>query len=141
MEKPFIKRVSEKEYSISLIASKYDISPKITGSIRDNNFILSIERYEKTLYNIPRDQWSRYTDQIINLLERLHLIGIYHGDFSEENVVINTSTNEVRLIDFGLSGYIDNIDLSLETSYTEEPCLSISQLLEMEILYARKYLK
>merc|ERR1711963_925076 len=44
--------------------------------------------------------------QILKIIIDVTEAGIFHGDIKEENILINTETNEIKIIDFGLSKYI-----------------------------------
>ena len=41
--------------------------------------------------------------QLINAIEYIHKIGIAHRDIKPENILINEKTNNIKLVDFGLS--------------------------------------
>jgi serine/threonine protein kinase len=45
---------------------------------------------------------------ILYALKYIHSRGVYHGDIKAENIMINCNTGNVKLIDFGSSGYLEN---------------------------------
>jgi serine/threonine protein kinase len=46
---------------------------------------------------------------LINGLQQLHLKHIYHKDIHDENILVDTNTGQMRLIDFGLSDDLRHI--------------------------------
>jgi len=129
----YAKIVNENEFLFTLIASNEDISPKLVSWKRDNEkYIIQIEKYPSTLWDIT--DRSIYEFKIINLVKKLHSLGIFHNDIHAENIVLDQKSGNVKLIDFGISCWIDNIsDILLEKAY-REPASSINHLLELEII-------
>ena len=41
--------------------------------------------------------------QLINAIEYIHRIGIAHRDIKPENILVNEKTNQIKIVDFGLS--------------------------------------
>ncbi|KAI9206963.1 kinase-like domain-containing protein [Polychytrium aggregatum] len=39
--------------------------------------------------------------QVVETIQHLHLIGYCHNDIKDENIIINTKTRAIKLIDFG----------------------------------------
>ena len=126
----FTKVVTEKELLFTLIASHLNICPKVLSYQGE---IMIIQKYPRVLIDEP--SWSKYQMKIVNLVQQLHAIGILHADISEENIVLNPITQEVRLIDFGMSRWIEDIqthELNEYYSYREE-LNSTAELLQAEI--------
>jgi len=46
------------------------------------------------------------------LVQQLHQLGYLHWDLTEENIVYDKETQDVRLIDFGLSIAIESADIA-----------------------------
>lgn len=65
-----------------------------------------------------------YIESIVELLHKLHNLGILHGDLSEENIVIDEE-GRVRLIDYGYSRWLKEIDIP---KYREETDLHVSSI-------------
>jgi len=104
----YTKPMTEREFLFTLLASNFGIAPRVVGFRRDQGmYMVDIELYPYTLMDVP--DWCRYKDQVHRLLQQLHDIGILHNDVTEENIVVNPQTGDVRLIDFGLSLWIDDI--------------------------------
>ena len=100
------KKVNVQELKISLITSENNISPPIHSfrNVNDGEYLMLMEKYPKTLLDLDLGDRIAEYQKIVDLVNNLHGIGIVHGDISEENIVIKD--NDVRLIDFGLSEYI-----------------------------------
>src|SRR5205814_52672 len=43
------------------------------------------------------------TERILNILKYLHMHGVVHGDLKPNNVIIQTESHTVTLVDYGLS--------------------------------------
>lgn len=50
-----------------------------------------------------------YAQQVMRQLYWIHKIGVIHADIKEDNIMYNPSTDELCLIDFGLSERIDKV--------------------------------
>ncbi|KAM3617384.1 uncharacterized protein V6R79_005475 [Siganus canaliculatus] len=50
---------------------------------------------------LPEDQASRVFGQVVEALRFVHAHGVVHRDVKDENVVVDTRTLEVKVIDFG----------------------------------------
>jgi serine/threonine protein kinase len=138
----YTKRMNKKEYQITRLASNNNISPTIISTCEDGDFVrVEMIRYPSTINDLPKNEWQNYVPKVIELLQKLHSLGICHRDISEENIVIDIETGDVKLIDFGLSRFTTEIDLSKETSYSETPPIDINSLLELEINWTKKYLQ
>jgi len=59
---------------------------------------------------LDEDEASYFYFQLINGLENIHYHGICHRDLKFGNLLINSS-DILKIIDFGLSNYYDNINL------------------------------
>jgi len=56
-------------------------------------------------YDIDISQARDIFKQIVKIIYHLHSHGIVHMDIKDENIIINTETKKVKLIDFGSSSY------------------------------------
>lgn len=92
------------------------------------HFILVMERsppsiclhdYINKQKKIPMDEIKHIFLQILNSIEKLHEGRIIHRDIKAENVLINKSTKEVKLIDFGCAAY-DQVEDFTQLSGTEQ---------------------
>ena len=129
----YTKIVNENEFLFTKIASNANISPKLVSWEQDNEkYIIQIKKYPSTLWDIT--DRSIYENKIIQLVKKLQSLGIFHNDIHAENIVLDQKSGEVRLIDFGISCWIEDIsDILLEKAY-REPASSIDHLLELEII-------
>lgn len=104
------KRISYGEYKINKLIQNRD--PNITVPIIEiTKTKLVLEKYPMTIYDYL-DENSLSEELLLkikDLINRLHKIDIFHGDIHEHNIVINDE-GDVRLIDFGQSMIISNID-------------------------------
>lgn len=89
--------------------SKTVVKPLDFSKDREN-FILVMERncqsiclhdYINKKNKIPMDEIKHIFLQILSSIEKLHEGKIIHRDIKAENILINKSTKEVKLIDFG----------------------------------------
>ncbi len=65
--------------------------------------ITSHFRLVKSVQGLPFDQVQQYSHQILSALSTLHHNHLIHHDVKLENILIETKTNQVKLLDFGLS--------------------------------------
>src|SRR3989338_4183770 len=107
----YTKLISDSELKILKIASEHDISPKLISfqALKNNKFRSEIQLYPLTLDDIPLQERKQYINSIKDLVNQLHQLQIFHGDISEENIVVDPKTNKVRIIDFGLSKFFQDI--------------------------------
>lgn len=107
--KPYHKRVNKLELDITQIASVYAIAPTLTST--SLNLSTSKGSFDMVMYqpliDLPRKEWIQYKDQLIEKLEKLHLLGILWLDPSEENIVVDG--DEAYLIDFGMSRFTGDL--------------------------------
>ena len=102
------KKVKHAELEFTLIASNRGLAPQIISTSQiDDKYMISMEMYPQTLNDVAVKYRDKYYQKIYDLVETLHKMGIAHGDLSEDNIVINFETGEVRLIDFGMSYLLD----------------------------------
>jgi len=104
----YTKEVNEHEFLITSIASRVGICPKlISWKCVDDEYTINLEKYPKTLSDVTG--WSNYKKKAVELLNKLHSLEIVHCDIYEHNIVVNPDTNDVKLIDFGLSEWYNDI--------------------------------
>jgi len=128
----YSKVVSEKEFLFTLLASREEICPLVISWKRQlNKYVIELEKYPSTL--IKESNWDIYKDSAVALVEKLHLLGIFHSDITEENFVVNPETKVIKLIDFGLSCWIDEITEEQLTNTYMTKANSVSELLTVEV--------
>ncbi|GFS94339.1 hypothetical protein NPIL_88711 [Nephila pilipes] len=68
--------------------------------------------YWTTYYPLTMSKVKKIMLQIVEICIRLQKLNIYHGDLKLENIIIDPETLIIKLIDFGLGGYISEISRS-----------------------------
>ena len=127
----YSKKVKAKELLLTFTASYYDIAPYFVDyEIKNDRYIMLLEQWPTTLIN--ESAWEKYKKKAIELIKNLHSIGIFHSDITEENFVVNPSTGEIKLINFGLSCWIDELtENNFNVYQTKASC--VKELLEIEV--------
>lgn len=99
------KKVKSAELEFTRIAEAKNLTPRLlsTQQINDDLHIMGLEMYPQTLSDVVVKSRNKYYQKIYDLVDVLHKMGIAHGDLSEDNIVLNFETGEVKLIDFGMS--------------------------------------
>lgn len=129
---PYVKIVTEKEFLFTLIANEQNISPKlIYWEQKDGKFTIHIEKYPATLNSIVNRYI--YEDEITRLIKKLHSLGIFHRDIHIDNIVINPESRQVKLIDFGLSCWMQDIPKITYVQGYRESASCLQDLLKLEI--------
>jgi tRNA A-37 threonylcarbamoyl transferase component Bud32 len=119
----YTKRVRAPELEFYRKAEEAGIVPRIVNYVQvDDVYELSTERYSHSLWDLRKNKEDVefILSQAKILVQKLHDIGILHGDLSEENIVYDRDTKRVALIDFGFSKYIStisNIERAVEELY------------------------
>lgn len=109
----YTKQVGERELEFSRIFSELGVSPTIFSVIAVGNvYHMTSELYPISLsdYYINGNDIEIYRAKINALVDIIHYNGIIHGDLHLGNIVINPADNDVKIIDFGHSYYISEID-------------------------------
>lgn len=57
----------------------------------------------KRLCDVTQPVSAEARDNGIEVLDAIHARGIYHGDINARNILVNTSTNDVKVVDYGSS--------------------------------------
>lgn len=107
--KSISKRITAHEADFTKRAYKLGLCPRIISlqSLDNYHYLLSLERYPRTLSELPRREREKYYPAIAELLNRLHSSRILHGDVSDENIVLSEDGETVKLIGFGMAGEIN----------------------------------
>jgi cell division control protein 7 len=64
--------------------------------------------FTNLLHVMGPDGIKNYMKQLFIALEHIHSHGIVHRDLKPSNFLVNPVENQYRLVDFGLSEYLDN---------------------------------
>lgn len=129
----FIKRMTRRELIFFNIAQKHRISPELLSiqKLTDELFRVIMRSYPQTLSNIPIDERCSYTNELKFIVNKLHNIGICHGNLSRENIVLDHNKRILKLIDFKSSKWIRDVNCSFNSSI--EHIKSIEHRMEMEL--------
>ncbi len=104
--------MSYSEYCITNILADLDLTPKIhdiTGN-GDGKYYVRSQKYPMTLIDLcNHSQPSEYLPLIDAIIDRLHSIGIFHGNLHPNKIVIDPSSKDIRIVDFESSDWINNI--------------------------------
>ena len=119
------KKDFKNEVKIQKKMSKYNISPEIyekgffkIGKLHFCYIVMEkMDLSLKTFMEKNSKFWSEIKEdkmtEILNIIEKLHSLGYYHGDLQPSNVCLNVKDNSItkcRLIDWFFSGKIKNDD-------------------------------
>ena len=155
MEEFHEKIINKQELKFYKIVEKEGIAPKIIEVIKlkfsDKKYLLKTLKYPYTLREYCELLSTDYTteetnlilrpyyQQVNNIIDQLHNMGILHGDFHSDNIVVNPDDNTVKIIDFGRTRFIKDIDLSefggivdFMNVHHKNPIRTIDQLLNLE---------
>jgi serine/threonine protein kinase len=83
-----------------------------------NCFIIVMERYEscKDLFDFITEKGGGLSEplakeffkQIVQAILSIHKLGVLHRDIKDENILVDMSTNQLFIIDFGAGAFVDN---------------------------------
>lgn len=62
-----------------------------------------LERYAKKNGPLPRDEVGAIISQIADAVQAAHKVGIIHRDLKPDNVMYDSTTRQVKLLDFGIA--------------------------------------
>ena len=123
------KLVDEREFLFYKLANDEDICPKLKSWERqEGKFLIKYKIH--TPINIFTNNKK---ELVINLVIKLHKMGIFHGNINKDNIVYNEYEG-VKLTNFSEALWIDEIDekFLLNNSYGK-PCSNIEELLGLEL--------
>ena len=99
----------QNEADLQIIASQYEVSPKIIEINTEEKYIV-MEKLDKHLFDVMKKQNGNLTklqqQQIIKLYKNLDKAGVFHGDSNILNYMFKEK--KLYMIDFGMSKYIDD---------------------------------
>jgi tRNA A-37 threonylcarbamoyl transferase component Bud32 len=123
------------EYT-NIIPTIYDLSHK---SLTDERYETTLEDYIVDNNITKLEQLGIIPTLIYKLIDRIHKLGIVHGDLHTNNIVINTKNNDVRLIDFSESKWVSDMDEACIINYNvlfepEVPFKTLEDLMKYELV-------
>ena len=71
----------------------------------------------------------KFYQQIISGVEYLHKLKIVHRDIKPENLLLDSKTNDLKIVDFGLSNIFDSTYNNLLKSACGSPCYAAPEML------------
>lgn len=81
------------------------------------DYINSIDFRQQSKEGFSKEDTKHYFKQLIQALDFMHSKGVMHLDIKSSNILINNSTRELTLIDFGLSEFYKEGDKMPDDSY------------------------
>jgi calcium-dependent protein kinase len=60
-------------------------------------------------FKLLESEASEIIEQLVKAIRYLNTLGVCHRDLKPENIIINQNTLQIKLIDFGLSAYFDEV--------------------------------
>lgn len=142
-----IKKVNALELELFKIASQNDCAPRIIKVNQQNEkFLITTELYPVTINDLIINKQFKLAISFLfkskEILRKLHQLNILHRDVSEDNIVCNLETNEVKFIDFGMSQKLSSIiDINIkefqelyyeEVKYAANPEPTIDYVMRLE---------
>jgi serine/threonine protein kinase len=137
----FTKNISHNEYGIIQILQHTNIVPTIItlspSSVIMVKYPTNLADYIEENNFHQLSQLNQIPNQIMVLIDQLHLLDIFHGDIHTGNIVLNPETNDVKIVDFGESRRISRMKQSDIKFFNEvfdinPPLTEIQQLIEFE---------
>ena len=115
------KTVNRDDFYFTLMTSKNGIAPELISYKEiGNQFVIEMEKCPNLLA-FSNQYLTTYREKVKEQIRKLHSLGIYHGNLSSENIVINPVTDGVMFIDFSQSEWIvDRKQKSLYKDLTPE---------------------
>lgn len=114
------------------------IGPRIfrVTALEDGDYRIEMEKYPTDLMDYAEEggDIEEFEPKIDDLIERLHELGLIHGDLHARNIVVNPETGVVRLIDFEHTQYLDEINYEEVSAFWGEdpPFTTEDQFLQHE---------
>jgi predicted ATPase/signal transduction histidine kinase/CheY-like chemotaxis protein/tRNA A-37 threonylcarbamoyl transferase component Bud32 len=120
---PVIIKILKKEFPPKEAIARYKLEYEIISSLNINGIVKakSIEKYQNTLAIVFEDDASeslrtflshrkitienylQIAIQITDILAAIHANNIIHNDINPSNIIINSTTEKIKIIDFGLA--------------------------------------
>ena len=136
------KLMSQKELDITIIASNNSIAPKILHVEKVNDeYLITMEKYPYTLSHA--NDKVKYRNMVKDKIYQLHKLGIFHADIHDDNIIVDEDKGVVKIIDYGLSEYITDIDDEFIRDYNayHNDAQCIDELLQLEIDEVDRYIQ
>jgi len=123
------KLVDERDFLFYKLVDDKNICPKLKSWERqDGKFLIEYKTHNEILSLTESNKYI-----VINLVAKLHKLGIIHNNITKENIVCNEFEG-IKLIDFSEALWIDSIDEQfLLNNLYGVPCSSIDDLLNLEL--------
>jgi tRNA A-37 threonylcarbamoyl transferase component Bud32 len=113
---PLLRKVSDKFHVKQINDNEKTILPLLKNTDITPDFLISddisiSQKYCCTLSEYLEEHkiTPGIKEDINNKIQKLHSLGILHGDLHSNNIVINQDMNEIKIIDFGESKFISEI--------------------------------
>jgi len=105
--------------NLYLVLKDYNVKGDLSDLLNDNKFWKRYDRFiseneyyykyynNKWLFNLDREIKIKLTKELINGIYELHSLDIVHCDLKTNNLLYNLDQNQLVLIDFGASHYLN----------------------------------
>ena len=133
--KPFIFKVLKEDYPSPAELTRYKQEYQITRDLKSNGVIAAhaLEKFKNTLVIILEDfggtslkilqeerlfsvkEWLLLALRITDKLGDIHAENVMHKDINPSNIVYNRETNELKIIDFGISTVLPRENMTLKS--------------------------
>lgn len=128
------KFVNPKEATIYKILSDAHIAPSATFDYAGGKVLITTPMFfDKHQGRIGHDMKTILLDKV----EKMHDMGIFHGDLHERNVVL--SRDEPYIIDFGMSEFIKDMNTELIDNWYKPKGKTVQSYLDYEIHCVESY--
>lgn len=127
------KERAYQEYSIQKYLSDHEIAPKVHGFEKSGDYYrFQMKRVKgNLLYDTRLTQ--KLFDAIKRKVEKMHSLGVWHGDLHSGNIMIERTGKGFRvyIIDFGRSAMLNNINMKTfeELKTTKNPTNALINIL------------
>jgi serine/threonine protein kinase len=143
------KEINEREKGFYITLKDTNITPNFTFFIKDGKEYVRIEDYGITLaYYIESNEiWDLKSLSHVRLklneqIQKLHDLGIVHIDLHSKNILVDPSCFDLKLIDFDLSRFIDDLcdeDFDDFKTFLPNFCFESESDLDSKISFLQKY--
>ena len=85
------------------------------------------------LLNFTEPEIRKYMYQLLAALAEVHKVGVMHRDIKGDNILIDADTNQLHLVDFGLSEFYQPdllYNMRVASRYNKGPELLTKQVLD-----------
>ena len=112
MEVALLERVSHID-GVNKLLDYYEFSRSFILVLQRPEHCMDLFDYISEKKRLSENMACGFFKQIANTVHQIHLAGVVHRDIKDENLLVNTKTGELQLIDFGSGAFLK------DSSYTD----------------------